>query len=171
MKKNISFLVTGMHCASCEILIKDELSALTGVSDATVDFKTGKGSLILDLDKNSENDILLAIKKAGYTAVIDGASDSNLEKDNTEVIKKTIKPNEPFRVIFEVKVEGAENQNKVTEVEKKEDNLSKRVSLSLSGMHCTSCALIIEKSLFCFYSKVRQFLPIRLLFSCHWPIL
>ena len=147
MKKNISFLVTGMHCASCEILIKDELSALTGVSDATVDFKTGKGSLILDLDKNSENDILLAIKKAGYTAVIDGASDSNLEKDNTEVIKKTIKPNEPFRVIFEVKVEGAENQNKVTEVEKKEDNLSKRVSLSLSGMHCTSCALIIEKSL------------------------
>jgi len=106
MKKNISFLVTGMHCASCEILIKDELSALTGVSDATVDFKTGKGSLILDLDKNSENDILLAIKKAGYTAVIDGASDSNLEKDNTEVIKKTIKPNEPFRVIFEEKYIG-----------------------------------------------------------------
>ena len=37
MKKQIYFTVKGMHCSSCEILIKDELSGLSGVNDIKID--------------------------------------------------------------------------------------------------------------------------------------
>jgi len=148
MKKHISFSIKGMHCLSCETLTKDELSILSGVSDINVDYKTGKGKLILDSEKNSENDVIQAIKKAGYTASIDGVHNLNIKKENIEVIKKTIKANEPLRVIFEVRVEASETQKQPAIVmSPTSDHVQKRVSLSLSGMHCTSCALIIEKSL------------------------
>ncbi|MFA4853478.1 MAG: heavy metal translocating P-type ATPase, partial [Bacteroidales bacterium] len=72
----------------------------------------------------------------------------NIKKENIEVIKKTIKANEPLRVIFEVRVEASETQKQPAIVmSPTSDHVQKRVSLSLSGMHCTSCALIIEKSL------------------------
>ncbi len=147
MKKHISFTVKGMHCSSCEIITKDELSILSGVSDINVDYKTGKGELILDSEKNSETDVIQAIKKAGYTATIDGVHNLGKEKENIEVIKKTIKPNEPFKVIFEVKIETPETLKENVMPSQNNKNSQKRVSLSLSGMHCTSCALIIEKSL------------------------
>ena len=70
-----------MHCESCEIIIKDELSELAGVSEVTIDHKTGKGTLILDESKNSTNDVLKAVSKAGYTAIIDAIHDMNKEKD------------------------------------------------------------------------------------------
>ncbi|MBI4973591.1 heavy metal translocating P-type ATPase [Candidatus Roizmanbacteria bacterium] len=134
--KHIVFSVTGMHCESCEIIIKDELSELTGVSEVRIDHKTGKGTLMLDENKNSKEDILKAITKAGYTAIIDAVHDMGQQKEQeVEVIKRTVKANEPLRVMFELHVEGSDGSTQ------------KRVSLSLSGMHCTSCALIIEKSL------------------------
>jgi len=147
MKKQISLAIKGMHCLSCETLIKDELSNLPGISDINVDYKTGKGSLVLNSEKNSENDVIQAIKKADYIATIDGDNDFNIKKDNTEIIKKTIKGNEPLKITFEIKVEVPENQKVETISLQKDDSPQKRVSLSLSGMHCSSCALIIEKSL------------------------
>jgi len=83
MKKQISLAIKGMHCLSCETLIKDELSNLPGISDINVDYKTGKGSLVLNSEKNSENDVIQAIKKADYIATIDGDNDFNIKKDNT----------------------------------------------------------------------------------------
>ncbi len=136
-----------MHCSSCEILIKDELSGLPGVNDIKIDYKTGKGSLILDSNKNSENDVIKAIKKVDYIATIDGNNDFNIKKDNTEIIKKTIKANELIKITFEINVETPETQKEDAKPLQRNDNSQKRVSLSLSGMHCSSCALIIEKSL------------------------
>lgn len=73
MKKQIKFIVKGMHCGSCERLIKMELSELKGVSDPAVDYKTGQGSLLLDTTLNSVEDVLNAISNTGYTvAVSDG---------------------------------------------------------------------------------------------------
>ena len=39
----INFGVTGMHCKSCEMLIKDEIEGIPGVETVAVDHKTGKG--------------------------------------------------------------------------------------------------------------------------------
>jgi len=147
MKKQISLTIKGMHCSSCETLIKDELTTLPDVSNINIYYKTGKGSLILDSEKNSENEVIQAVKKAGYIATIDGGRNLNLKKDNTEIIKKTIKANEPSKITFEIKIETPETQKENTKPLQKNGNSQKSVSLSLSGMHCSSCALIIEKSL------------------------
>ncbi|PIY69151.1 heavy metal translocating P-type ATPase, partial [Candidatus Roizmanbacteria bacterium CG_4_10_14_0_8_um_filter_39_9] len=147
MKKRISLTVKGMHCSSCEVLTKDELSTLPGVSEISVDHKAGKGALILDTERNSKNDVIQAIIRAGYSATIDKEYRLDAKNENVEVIKKTIKTNEPLRVMFEVKFESPESHTTSDVVIQKSENVQKRVSLSLSGMHCTSCALIIEKSL------------------------
>lgn len=148
--KHIVFSVTGMHCESCEIIIKDELTELAGVSEITIDHKTGKGTLILDESKNLTDDILKAITKAGYTGIIDAIHDMNKEKveeQGMEIIKRTVKANEPLRVMFELKVEDPKVQTTIDPAPSQGENTQKRLSLSLSGMHCTSCSLIIEKSL------------------------
>ncbi|MHB8903997.1 MAG: heavy-metal-associated domain-containing protein, partial [Patescibacteria group bacterium] len=36
MKKKILLKIEGMHCASCEILTKEELSELPGVSEVSI---------------------------------------------------------------------------------------------------------------------------------------
>lgn len=206
MKKNISFSVTGMHCASCELLIKDELTSLAGVTEVTIDHKTGKGSATIDNGKVANSEILDAIKKAGYTGLID-------EKDMIDLVKTKAKSKDPMKLSFQSHIradgevvengdgklvfQGKVDNKKSVEIvipkgkeieaedyiqkfvksqnfihlldgvngsheeapetklmtspvaysETKEINSSKRVNLSLSGMHCTSCAFIIEKSL------------------------
>ena len=94
MKKNIPFSVTGMHCASCEFLIKDELTSLNGVTYVIISYKTGKGLITINDGQVTNNDILGAIKKAGYTGIID-------EKDDVELIKKGAKSKDPMRLVFQ----------------------------------------------------------------------
>ncbi|HLD26331.1 MAG TPA: heavy metal translocating P-type ATPase [Patescibacteria group bacterium] len=201
MKKNISFSVTGMHCQSCEILIKDELSSLPGMTDVTIDHKTGKGMVAFDGEKITHDDILGAIKKAGYTGLIELIKKEAMSKDPMRLVLQShsttdgkVVENEEGKLIFQGKIDNkksveiiipkgkeieAENyiqkfvtsQNfihlldgvndshktnsdvkQITSSEKnpskiKADTSVKRVNVSLSGMHCTSCALIIEKSL------------------------
>ena len=90
-----------MHCSSCELLIKDELTSLPGVSEVTIDHKTGKGLITIDDGKVSQHDILVAITKAGYTGVIESGDDTQTEKDTVEFIKKGAKSKDPMRVVFQ----------------------------------------------------------------------
>ncbi len=212
--KKISFSVSGMHCESCEILITDELTSLSGVTKVTIDHKTGKGSVTIEDGKITHSDILGAITKAGYTGIIENEDEIQTENDTVELIKKGAKSKDPMRVVFQshITADGdvMENENGKLTFQGKVDNkkslevvipkgkeveaenyvqkfvksqsfihlldgvngshetmsetkrmtspvnasseiklthASKRVSLSLSGMHCSSCALIIEKSL------------------------
>ena len=61
--KTISFTATGMHCGSCELLIRSELEELKSVSDIQIDHKTGKGSVRIDGRSISTRAILAAIKE------------------------------------------------------------------------------------------------------------
>jgi Cu+-exporting ATPase len=228
MKKRITLQITGMHCASCEIISKEELSELPGVSEIVVDAKKGEGKLILDTDKNSEQDVLNAIVKAGYSAKIAKeeiiASDI-LPKEKSEIAfaQKDVANSKPIKMKFEAKIEAegrvledkdgkpyfegkikndrtaefdvpkdneqahgfvnqlisasnlaslfdtvfgtnkknvqieksaetnqqiaASDQKSQTEASAKTKEPNKRMSLSLFGMHCSSCANIIERSL------------------------
>ncbi len=123
MNKKIVLKVTGMHCASCELITKEELGELPGVSETLVDAKTGLAEMILDDSKNSVDDIIQAIKKAGYQAEIKS------EVGTTESASKIVTP-----VVKEITPVAKSNQNS-------------RTNLSLFGMHCSSCANIIERSL------------------------
>ncbi len=128
--KTITFVVTGMHCESCELLIRSELEELTGVKNIRIDHKTGKGSVDLDTRYSSSKDILAAIKKAGYSAKLTDISKS-FGKSEVVTAKKR-----KGQVLAPV-VQKIDTQKKGQQ----------RVQLSLSGMHCSSCALIIERTL------------------------
>ena len=227
MIKQINFNVKGMHCGSCEMLIKDELSEFKGLTNPAIDFKTGKGSVDLDTSINKEDDILAAISAAGYKGEIaKGASrgtivfsqvDSPKPIPQNDGIKLNVKKGSAkngIKVSFSSTVKAIGNlidegtgygfDGKVINSKKadfivprgektltkeylegiigslnfpdvlntgqeksaplKDDvvstpqisitpnivpdsNTNARVNLSLSGMHCTSCAGIIEKGL------------------------
>lgn len=191
------FKAEGMHCQSCEILVKEELGELPGASDVTVDYSTGEGSLSLDESVSSQEDVIAAIKNAGYAATLQAVKTANKSKAFKENLVTKDSPSSG-RILSSIKViysskfvaEGEEEsieyvQNFIKKMEdvvnpqlaseslepkteKKELNQvpsveaanttpmvvqpqnktsSQRFQLSLSGMHCSSCAGLIERSL------------------------
>ncbi len=197
-KRTINFTVKGMHCGSCEMLIKDELEELSGVNDAEIDFKSGEGSVLLDLAINKPEDIVKAISNAGYQATLEPADFKGIPNE-IKITQKPIANGKPIKVnvqsittaagkvlegtdgklYFEGKVDSKKKTEFSIPKDKKEESkdfidkllrsinlfsaldidkgeqkvllsetvASEKVNLSLSGMHCTSCAGIIEKTL------------------------
>lgn len=132
--KQVSFTVKGMHCSSCELLIKDELMSLQGVVGVDIDHKTGKGTVSFVNENITKDKILEAIKSAGYEGEIQNV---------VEIVKKNTDPKDSMKI-----EKFVQSQNFIHHMdEAKQETKPVRVNLSLSGMHCTSCALIIEKSL------------------------
>ncbi len=228
MKMKLTLKIEGMHCSSCEILSKEALSELSGASDIVVDSKEGRGELILDDTKNSKDDVLKAIKNAGYSASITNEQTVEMQslsdkESKIEVIQNDTAQGQIIKMKLEAKIEAegtvfqgnnghpyfegkikndriaefdipTENNemksfvdqlsktynisnlfdavlggstknneqinasvsssqkndltNDMTDAETaKTMDPNKRVSLSLFGMHCSSCANIIEKQL------------------------
>ncbi len=164
----------GMHCSACETIIKEELGELSGVSDIFINFQTGSAELLLDDEKNSQVDLISAVKKAGYEAEIQAEVNApeieqTLAEAKTNIQAKEDKKNvNNFTINLTlnlhpdlIKSEAKETEPLVINVDpildsKKSfvhepsliDNKGKqRINLSLSGMHCSSCANIIERSL------------------------
>jgi len=67
MKKE-NIMIKGIHCRSCEMLIKDELADL-GVKDCRIDPKSGKAAIAFDESKLSMAVIRNAIKNMGYEII------------------------------------------------------------------------------------------------------
>lgn len=65
---NINFKISGMHCKSCEKLIKMELEEVPGVSDVKIDYNSTKASAKLDPHLSKPADVIEVIKKIGYQA-------------------------------------------------------------------------------------------------------
>src|SRR3989344_4767370 len=83
---SVDLQITGMHCQSCELLIKDELQELPGVSEIKVDYKTGLANLLLDELQSSPAAVLAAVSKAGYTAMIKPISRDNYQQVSNEIV-------------------------------------------------------------------------------------
>ena len=60
--------ITGMHCASCATLLTDVLKDLPGVSNATVDFASGRAVVEHNPAKASPGTLRKAIEAEGYGA-------------------------------------------------------------------------------------------------------
>jgi copper chaperone len=63
-----TFTVTGMHCASCGLLIDDELEDLPGVTRSQTTYRAGRTVVDVDPDGSTPADIVSAIAEAGYPA-------------------------------------------------------------------------------------------------------
>ncbi len=63
---NIKIKTKGMHCTSCEILLKEALEETEGVNKVEVSYKTGIVSVDYDAKKINQGDILEIIEIKGY---------------------------------------------------------------------------------------------------------
>ncbi|MFA4930321.1 MAG: heavy metal-associated domain-containing protein, partial [Patescibacteria group bacterium] len=207
MKKILKLKISGMHCESCEKLIKSELEELAGISQINIVAKAGTGEIEYDDQLVKPKEIVDGIGRAGYQSEVIGADADQPETTDLEVVTKKLAAGKPLKIRLESKVEaeghimaGADGQpmfdgkvktNNMAEVHlpkgvkqfKVTDDLlqainlfkvfgstggqksmssevpmsvhqrdivtsqatvgsekDKRLSLSLSGMHCASCA-------------------------------
>lgn len=101
MNKKLHLQIDGMHCPSCEMIIKEELSELPGVSEVSVNAKSGLAELVLDEAKSTVADVKKTIEAAGdYQVVIKTAVMPEVAKTNavfTTSIKHG-KNKEPLKV-------------------------------------------------------------------------
>lgn len=58
--------IEGMHCKSCETLIKDELDELEGIKAANISAEKGIATIEYDEDKVDKMKIIEIIKKEGF---------------------------------------------------------------------------------------------------------
>ncbi len=67
--KKQNYLISGMHCASCALLIEDSLKKLPGVKSAVVNYATQKANVEYDCDNCGDDKVVEAVKQSGYSAV------------------------------------------------------------------------------------------------------
>ena len=153
-----------MHCQSCELLIREELSTVAGIKDISIDHKTGRGSVMLAGKQVKPGLILDAVKKAGYSAVIhdDYVSANDILLTTTD---KTF-PIPSYTLPPEIQLEGkisrdadgqfsvkgklifsASSANGEVSMTPAVSVVNDRANLVISGMHCSSCAGLIERQL------------------------
>jgi copper chaperone CopZ len=62
------YTVTGMHCASCALNIRDELRELAGVEEATVDLEAERVTVVGD--GFTDDAVRAAVRQAGYEVAV-----------------------------------------------------------------------------------------------------
>lgn len=77
MSTKINLSVSGMHCSSCARLIEMSLGKTAGVSQVNVNFAAEKAAVTYDSDQTSVENLIKAVKDAGY-----GASTSDVKKND-----------------------------------------------------------------------------------------
>ncbi len=85
---HLRFTVTGMTCAACAARVEKAAGQVTGVKQADVNLLAG--TMTVETDDNLDvQEIIKAVRKAGYSAVLPGAQ----KKDNqqTEAVSKSTK--------------------------------------------------------------------------------
>ena len=68
--KTITITVDGMHCGSCETLVRDALEELDGVSEADVSHSAGTVVVVYDENTVSPEALKAAIEEEGYSATL-----------------------------------------------------------------------------------------------------
>ncbi len=82
MKK---FNVTGMSCAACSARVEKAAKSINGVESCAVNLLTG--SMTVD-GKVSENEIILAVEKAGYGCTVDGGNNNAADAASGSIVTK-----------------------------------------------------------------------------------
>ena len=65
----LTFTITGMHCASCALLIDDAVEEISGVTSSATDRRAGRTTVVLaKLNQPRPEQIVAAINELGYRA-------------------------------------------------------------------------------------------------------
>jgi P-type Cu+ transporter len=138
-KKQLNLRISGMHCESCEKLISQDLKELSGIQEININYKERSGKITYESEKLSDpQDILRIIEKDGYHAeIMEDMSDHKMSKMKMKTTVHQHHQNNHEQILSEEKPQS----------ELSEKDLNKNIHLQLDGMHCASCASIIERSI------------------------
>ena len=84
MASQTTLSITGMHCASCSALITRKLKKTAGVEEANVNFAAAKARIRFDAAQTNEQDLIAAVKAAGYGAALADEKDREADKRRRE---------------------------------------------------------------------------------------
>ena len=87
--KKRSFLIKGMHCASCVITIERALKKLPGVEKAVVNLATEKATVSYDPKKLTDTDLASAVANVGYGALVN--EEISTEDEQTQAKQRELK--------------------------------------------------------------------------------
>jgi len=82
--ESLTLPVLGMTCASCQHHVEEALRATAGVESAHVDLMAHRASVVFDPAKATPEQLIEAIRAAGYDAVLPRAGDSAAGAENRE---------------------------------------------------------------------------------------
>ena len=77
MEKTVKLHIEGMHCGSCEKIIELELAEVPGLKSAKISWQNGEGDVVVEQGV-SDQQIIEAVRKAGYKGEIIGNKNDNL---------------------------------------------------------------------------------------------
>ena len=69
--RTVTVEITGMHCASCGILVDDCLEDVDGVVTSTTSTRTGRCVAVVG-ESVTDAEVLAAVAEAGYSGVVVG---------------------------------------------------------------------------------------------------
>ncbi len=140
MEKEYKIQIQGMHCEACVQIITEELSDIEGIHNISVDLKTDSAVVTADSGVSTET-ILQAVEKAGYKGNIVSENIYSGDDSSSEISTCPLPP--PY-----LPRQDEEEKNLQEEkFSKNQKAKAQKISLALEGMHCASCAAIIERSL------------------------
>ncbi len=158
--------VYGMTCGHCQKRVADAISSLDGVESVEVDLESERATVSFDPEKVNLDDIKGAIRKAGYSTEIDKEAHAEVqaevqaETSNTTeiagVASETAEALETADIALEEPEEASRtcSLNEACKLAEEEATLissqktgPKEITLGVSGMTCSACALNIEKVL------------------------
>lgn len=84
---SVNLSLGGMHCASCALLIEKGLKQVPGVKQANVNFAAEKARVIFDTGKAGVENLIKAVKDAGYSAEVSSSDPEIDRKKKAQEIK------------------------------------------------------------------------------------
>jgi len=162
----VSIGVYGMTCGHCQKRVADAIVSLDGVESVDVNLEAESATVNFDPEKLSLDDIKEAVRKAGYSAEREAESEEGIKAETPEALREET-PSGPISEPGSMPLEGAEMAVEevsqtcplteacplIDEAEKDVSSDSgkkaglKEITLGVSGMTCSACALNIEKVL------------------------
>ncbi|MDP3629506.1 MAG: heavy metal translocating P-type ATPase [Actinomycetota bacterium] len=141
--------VEGMHCHSCEMLVSQGISALPGVSAVVADAKAGTVTIQADPSVLDVDAVIGAIVAAGFTPTAEGMAVEPAEGAiDAPALAPTPAPTPaPAGETRACPIVPADDAAPATPVSAPASALTGTVTLGLIGMTCSSCSMVIEKTL------------------------
>ncbi|MFA4834282.1 MAG: heavy metal translocating P-type ATPase [Patescibacteria group bacterium] len=87
-EERVALNIVGMHCASCAGIIERSLKKIPGVKEVNVNFASEKARITYDRALATTDQLINAVKKAGYKADLMGADTPEAERLRREKIIK-----------------------------------------------------------------------------------